>query len=40
MRAGCNTMQFEGAVQEYLKAKLTRASTPVGGGEFVTPSDA
>ena len=32
--------QFEGAVQEYLKAKSTRTSTSAGGGGFVTPSDA
>ena len=33
-------LQFEGAVQEYLKAKSTRASTSAGGEEFVTPLDA
>ena len=32
--------QFEGAVQEYPKAKSTRASTSVRRGGFVTPSDA
>ena len=32
--------QFEGAVQDYLKAKSTWASTSAGGGGFVTPSDA
>ena len=32
--------QFERAVQEYLKAKSTRASTSTEGGGFVTPSDA
>ena len=32
--------QFEGAVQEYLKAKSTRTSASAGGGGFVTPSDA
>ena len=33
-------LQFKGAVQEYLKAKSTRASTSAGGEEFVTPLDA
>ena len=32
--------QFEGAVQEYLLAKSTWASTSAGRGGFVTPSDA
>ena len=32
--------QFEGAVQDYLKAKSTWASTSAGGGGFATPSDA
>ena len=32
--------QFEGAVQEYLKAKSTWALTSTGGGGFVTPSNA
>ena len=32
--------QFEGVVQEYLKAKSTWASTSTGGGGFVSPSDA
>ena len=31
--------QFEGAVQDYLKAKSMWASTSVGGGGFVTPSN-
>ena len=32
--------QFEKAVQDYLKAKSTWASTSTGGRGFVTPSDA
>ena len=32
--------QFEGVVQDYLKAKSMWASTSAGGGGFVTPSDA
>ena len=32
--------QFEGVVQDYLKARLTWALTSAGGGGFVTPLDA
>ena len=32
--------QFEGVVQEYLKAKSTWTSTSMVGGGIVTPSDA